>query len=30
MLKRFFYKYTMPFCHSSGHNLWILKATKLN
>ena len=20
----------MPFCHYSGYNLWILKATKLN
>lgn len=20
----------MPFCHFSGHNMWILKATKLN
>eukprot|EP00347_Sterkiella_histriomuscorum_P004466 403360355 len=29
-LKKHFFKYTMPFCHFSGHNLWLLKPTKLN
>lgn len=30
MLKKYFARHSMPFCHYSGHNLWILKATKLN
>ncbi|CDW81438.1 tubulin-tyrosine ligase family protein [Stylonychia lemnae] len=29
-LKKYFFRYTMPFCHFSGHNLWLLKPTKLN
>jgi hypothetical protein len=24
------FRYTMPFCHFSGYNLWLLKPTKLN
>lgn len=30
LLKKYFFRQSMPFCHYSGHNLWILKATKLN
>ena len=30
MLKKHFFRQSMPFCHFSGHNMWILKATKLN
>jgi hypothetical protein len=30
MLKKYFFRQSMPFCHYSGYNLWILKATKLN
>lgn len=30
ILKKYFHRQSMPFCHYSGHNLWILKATKLN
>lgn len=30
VLKKYFFRQSMPFCHYSGHNLWILKATKLN
>ena len=30
ILKKYFFRQSMPFCHYSGHNLWILKATKLN
>lgn len=30
MLKKFFHRQSMPFCHYSGYNMWILKATKLN
>ena len=29
-LKKHIFKYTMPFCHFSGNNLWLLKPTKLN
>lgn len=29
-LKKHFFRYTMPFCHFTGHNLWLLKPTKLN
>ncbi len=29
-LKKHILKYTMPFCHYTGHNLWLLKPTKLN
>jgi hypothetical protein len=29
-IKKNFYKYTMPFCHFQGFNLWLLKPTKLN
>ena len=30
LLKKYFFRQSMPFCHYSGHNLWILKATRLN
>ena len=30
LLKKYFDRHSMPFCHYSGHNLWILKATRLN
>ena len=30
ILKKHIFRYTMPFCHFSGHNLWLLKPTKLN
>jgi hypothetical protein len=30
VLKKHILKYTMPFCHYTGHNLWLLKPTKLN
>lgn len=29
-IKKNFYRYTMPFCHFTGYNLWLLKPTKLN
>ena len=29
-LKKNFFRYTMPFCHFTGFNLWLLKPTKLN
>ena len=29
-LRKHICKYTMPFCHFSGFNLWLLKPTKLN
>ena len=29
-LKKHILRYTMPFCHFTGHNLWLLKPTKLN
>lgn len=29
-IKKNFYRYTMPFCHFTGFNLWLLKPTKLN
>lgn len=28
--KKIDHKYIMPFCHFTGHNLWLLKPTKLN
>jgi hypothetical protein len=30
LLKKNFFRYTMPFCHFTGFNLWLLKPTKLN
>ena len=30
LLKKYFARHSMPFCHYSGHNMWIIKATKLN
>jgi hypothetical protein len=29
-IKKNFHRYTMPFCHFTGFNLWLLKPTKLN
>ena len=29
-IKKNFHRYTMPFCHFTGYNLWLLKPTKLN
>ena len=30
MLKKHIFKLTMPLCHFTGHNLWLLKPTRLN
>ena len=29
-MKKYIFKYTLPFCHFEGHNFWLLKPTKLN